>query len=52
MVRRVTTQPPFTELDLNAIAERRWVGRDDFTEAEFARATMTAWSGCALRRPR
>lgn len=38
MVPRVTTQPPFTELDLNAIAERRWVGRSDFTDAEFARA--------------
>ncbi|MFI8193798.1 hypothetical protein ACIF8T_34355 [Streptomyces sp. NPDC085946] len=34
----MTTQPPFTELDLNAIAERRWVDRGDFTEAEFARA--------------
>lgn len=38
MVRRVTTQPPFTELDLNAIAERRWVDRDDFTDGEFERA--------------
>ncbi|MEV7839230.1 hypothetical protein [Streptomyces albidoflavus] len=34
----MTTQPPFTELDLNAIAERRWVDRGDFTDAEFARA--------------
>ncbi|KOU80347.1 hypothetical protein ADK61_09210 [Streptomyces sp. XY66] len=38
MVRRVTTQPPFTELDLIAIAERRWVDRDDFTDGEFERA--------------
>ncbi len=38
MVPRVTTQPPFTELDLNAIAERRWVDRGDFTDAEFDRA--------------
>ncbi|MFD6129234.1 hypothetical protein ACIPPN_29110 [Streptomyces diastaticus] len=34
----MTTQPPFTELDLNAIAERRWVDRCDFTDAEFDRA--------------
>ncbi|WP_435057711.1 hypothetical protein [Streptomyces sp. bgisy060] len=34
----MTTQPPFTELDLNAIAVRRWVDRSDFTEAEFERA--------------
>lgn len=38
MVPRVTTQPPFTELDLNAITERRWVDRGDFTDAEFDRA--------------
>lgn len=38
MVRRVTTEPPFTELDLNAITARRWVDRDDFTSEEFERA--------------
>ena len=38
MVPRVTTQPPFTELDLKAITERRWVGRGDFTDDEFDRA--------------
>jgi hypothetical protein len=38
MVRRVTTQPPLTELDLNAITARRWVNRGDFTDGEFERA--------------
>lgn len=38
MVPRVTTQPPLTELDLPAIAERQWVDRDDFTDGEFERA--------------
>ncbi|MFE5594159.1 hypothetical protein [Streptomyces sp. NPDC056549] len=34
----MTTQTPFTELDLTAINKRRWVDRGDFTDAEFARA--------------
>lgn len=37
-MRRVTTQPTPTDLDLHAINQRRWVDRGDFTDAEFARA--------------
>lgn len=38
MVHGVTTESPFTELDLPAILAKRWVDRDDFSDAEFARA--------------
>lgn len=38
MVRRVTTQSPYTELDLSAIIEQRWADPNDFTDGEFERA--------------
>lgn len=34
----MTTETPYTELDLTGITERRWVTREDFPPAEFVRA--------------